>query len=117
MFNIYINDLFHFLTCDICNFSDDATPYVCNSSLEYVLEKLEEYSALAMEWFEINEMKMNAEKCHLFISGFKFEQMWARIRDFMIWEDRTIKLLGITIVNELTFDKHLPNTALKQTEN
>ena len=41
----------------------------------YVLEKLEEYSALTMEWFEINEMKMNAEKCHLFISGNKFEQM------------------------------------------
>ena len=75
LFNIYINDLFYFLTCDICNFADDTTPYVCNSSLEYVLEKLEEYSALAMEWFEINEMKMNAEKCQLFISGNKFEQM------------------------------------------
>ena len=62
MFNIYINDLFCFLTCDICNFADDTTPYVCNSSLEYVLEKLEQYSALAIEWFEINEMTMNAEK-------------------------------------------------------
>ena len=36
-------------------------PYVCNSSLEYVLEKLEEYSALVIEWCEINEMEMNAE--------------------------------------------------------
>ena len=27
-----------------------------------VLEKLEEYSTLAMEWFEINEMKLNAKK-------------------------------------------------------
>ena len=33
----------------------------CNSSLEYVLEKLEEYSALVTEWCEINEMEMNAE--------------------------------------------------------
>ena len=57
LFNIYINDLFYFFTCDICNFADDTTPYVCNSSLEFVLEKLEEYFALAMEWFEINEMQ------------------------------------------------------------
>ena len=59
---MYINDLFYFLTCDICNFPDDATSYVCNLSLKYVLENLEEYPALAMEWFEINEMQMNAEK-------------------------------------------------------
>ena len=53
--------------CDIFNFTDDPTPYVCNSSLQYVLEKLEEYYALDMEWFEINEIRMNAEKCYLFI--------------------------------------------------
>ena len=59
----------------ICNFADDTAPYLCNSSLEFVLQNLEDYSVLAMEWFEINEMKMNAEKCHLFISGNKFEQI------------------------------------------
>ena len=68
------HDLFYLLTCNICDFADDTTPYVCNSSLEYVLEKLEEYFALAMEWFGIHEMEMNAEKCHLFVSG-KLQQM------------------------------------------
>ena len=66
-----------------------------------------------MEWFEMNEMKINAEKCHFFISGNKFEQMWARIRDDMIWENRTAKLLGITIDNDLKFDEHLTNIFLK----
>ena len=87
LFNLYINDLFYFLTCDICNFADVTTPYVCNSSLEYVPEKLEGYSALAMKWFEINKMKINAGKCHLFISGNKFKLMWVRIRDDMICEN------------------------------
>ena len=77
------------------------------------LEKLEEYSGLAMEWFEINEMKINAEKCHLFISGNKFEQMWVRIRDDMIRENRTAKLLRITIGNELKFDEDLTNIYIK----
>ena len=104
---MYVNTLFSFLTCDICNFADDITPYVCNSGLEYVLEKLEKYSALAMEWFETNE------KCHLFISGNKFKQMWIRIRNDIIWENRTVKLLGITIDNELKFDEHLTNICIE----
>ena len=28
LFNIYLNDLFYFLHCDICNFADDTTPFV-----------------------------------------------------------------------------------------
>ena len=108
-FNMYINGLFYFLKCDICNFADDITSYVCNSSLEYVLEKLQEHSALNMEWFEINEMKTDARKCHLFISGNKL----VKIGDDMIWENRTVKLLGITIDNELKFDEHLTNICIK----
>ena len=107
LFNIYINGLFYFLTFDICNIVDDTTPYVCNSSLEYVLEELVECSALAIEWFKINEMKMNAENCHLFISGKIFKQMRVRIRGDLMWGNRTVKLLGITIDNELKFDEHL----------
>ena len=34
------------------------------------------------------------KKSHLFISGNKFEQMWARIRDNMTWENRTAEPLG-----------------------
>ena len=40
LFNIYINDIFFVLKeTDICNFSDDKTPYVCGSNLKSVLEK------------------------------------------------------------------------------
>ena len=81
------------------------TPYVCKSSLEFVLEKLEEYFTLAMEWLQINEMKLNADTFHSFISGNKFEQMWARIRDDMLWENRTAKLLGITTQSAFTRSK------------
>ena len=33
LFNIY-------LSCDVCNFADDTTSYVCNKNIEYVLTKL-----------------------------------------------------------------------------
>ena len=39
--------------------------------------------------------------------------MWARIREDMIWENRTVKLLGITIDNELKFDENLTNICIK----
>ena len=40
LFNIYLNDLFYFLRCDVCNFADDRTPYVC----DFVLTELEQHS-------------------------------------------------------------------------
>ena len=107
LFNIYLNDIFYFLHCNICNFADDTTPYVCNKSLKFVLEQLEEQSNIALKWFEDNYMKMNSGKCHLFVSGNKYEQMWAKIGNDKIWESRTVKLLGITIDNELKFDVHI----------
>ena len=76
LFNIYINDMFFALNeIDICNFADDTTPYVCDSNLKSVLEKLEHNSELAIAWFEMNYMKLNTDKCHLSISGNKNEYM------------------------------------------
>ena len=58
-------------------------------------------------------MTMNAEKCHLFITGNTFDQAWVKSRDDMIWGNRTVKLLEITIDNELKVDEHLTNICLK----
>ena len=79
LFNIYLNDLFYFLHCNICNFFDDTTPYVCDKNLNFVMQQLEQQSNIALKWFERNNMKMNDGKYHLFIPGNKNEHMWAKI--------------------------------------
>ena len=56
---------------------------------------------------------MNSDKCHLFVSRNKFEHLWTKIGNNRIWENRTVKLLGISIDNELKFDKHLSHVCLK----
>ena len=56
---------------------------------------------------------MNSDKCHLFILGNKSEHLWTEIGNNRILENRTVKLLGITIDNELKFDEHLSNVCLK----
>ena len=114
MFNIYINDPFFTLKgTDICNFANDKSPYVCDSNLKLVLETLEHNSELAITWFETNYKKLNINKCHLLISVNKNEQMWAKLNRDLVWENNDLKLLGITLDNNLRFDKHWSNICSK----
>ena len=114
LFNIYINDMFFALNeIDIFNFEDDTTPYVCDSNLKSVLEKLEHNSELAVAWFEMNYMKLNTDKCYPMISGNKNEYMWAKMDEDIVWESNDVTLLGVTIDKNLRFDKHVSNICLK----
>ena len=110
LFNIYINDLFFMLNeCDVCNYADDTTPFVCDESLENVVAKLEHDSEVAISWFESNYMKLNTDKCHLLMAGNKYEQMWVQLGEKKIWEHKTVKLLGVIIDSQLKFDSHVLN--------
>ena len=114
LFNIFLNDLFFFLkNIDVCNFADDTTPFICDENLEVVVRKLEENSDLAISWFQNNYMKLNTDKCHLLMSGFKYEHIWAQIGKDKIWEDNEVKLLGVTIDNGLNFDTHINSICKK----
>ena len=42
-------------------------------------------------WFENNYMKLNTDKCHLIVSGYKHEQIWAKIGNDKIWESSDVK--------------------------
>ena len=58
-------------------------------------------------------MKIYSNKCHLFISGNKFEHLLAKIGNNRIRKTRTVKLLGLTIDRKLKFDEQLSNVCLK----
>ena len=114
MFNIYLNDLFYILNdVDICNYADDTTPNVCDSSLKVVIEKLEKSSQLAIKWFNHNYMKLNAEKCEFLIRGYRFEHLWLNVGETQVWGKNQAKLLGITIDNELKFEDHITKICRK----
>ena len=103
LFNILLNDLFFFLNdIQVCNFADDTTPFVCSQNLAEVVKKLEENSDLAINWFQNNYMKLNTDKCHLLISGSRYEHFWAQIGKDKIWEGGEVKLLGIILTLILT---------------
>ena len=80
LFDIYLNDLFYLAeSTNVCNFADDTTFYACDKDVNSLINRLEHDSYLAIEWFENNSMKLNQDKCHLLVSGFKYENVWAKI--------------------------------------
>ena len=81
--------------------------YISDKSLENVLKSIRENSLLAIRWFKNNYMKRNTDKCHLIVSGCSYKQVWANIRNKLIWESNDVQLLGITTDRDLKFDKHV----------
>ena len=85
LLNIYLNGLFFYLKdLGVCNFADDTTTYISGKRLENVLKLLEKNSMLPICWFENNYVKLNTDKCHLTVSGYKHEQVWANIGKHLI---------------------------------
>ena len=75
LFNIYlILDM-----TDVCNYADDTGLHACNKGVPCLLTTLEHDTALAIEWFEINYMKLNKDKFHLLIVGHKYENLWVDV--------------------------------------
>ena len=107
-FNIYLNDLCYLTEMtQVCNFPDDTTFYVCDKGFNTLINRLEHYTALAVEWFENNFIKLNQDKCHFLVSGHKHESVWAKIGETKIWEGNKQKLLGDIVDKNLNFRRYL----------
>ena len=117
LFNIYINDLFWVNdNTDVCNYADDTTFHACDADIESLLQKLEHDSLLALEWFDNNYMKLNSDKCHLLISGFKHQLHWVNVGPSKVWESSERKLLGIALDNGLKFRSHISKICRKASQ-
>ena len=58
-------------------------------------------------------MKLNEEKCELLVCGYRFEQLWIKVGDSKTWEKTLVKLLVVTMDNELKFDKYVTEICAK----
>ena len=70
LFNIYINDMFMFISnSQIGNYADDTTLYVIHQDIKQAIKILEQDVVILREWFQNNYMKMNGDKNHLINFG------------------------------------------------
>ena len=91
----------------VCNFADGTTFYLCDKDLNTSINRLEHDTALPVEWFEKNVMKINQDQCHLLVSGHKHESVWAKIGEMKIRESNKQKLLGVVIDRNLNFGEYV----------
>ena len=95
LFNIYLNDLFYLAkSTEICSFAYNTTFFACANDLKTLISRFQHDSHLAVEWFESNYMKLNQDKCHILVSGYKHKNIWARIGEKQ-------KFLGVVIARDL----------------
>ena len=87
--------------------ADDTTPHSCGCNVNEVLTDVEHDSSILLEWFRDNFMTLNADKCHLLLSGHKREHMFASLFGETIWEENAVKLFGIFIDSDLMCNDHL----------
>ena len=52
--------------------------------METLIRRSEHDSHLAIEWFERNSRKINKKKCYLLVSGYKHENIRAKISEIII---------------------------------
>ena len=106
LFNIFINDLFFFIKdSKLANYADDNTVYAVENDITNLLKSLETETTEVLKWFEINEMKPNADKCHLIVCN--LNKCSVTLENNLIENERTVELLGITIENSLKFSDHI----------
>ena len=108
LFNIFINDLFLFISNSyLSNYADDNTLCALGYNLEETKNTLRFDFELVSKWFEENYMVLNADKCHFMCLGKDTENETFIFNNFIFNNSNEEKILGITIDNKLTFKGHI----------
>ena len=116
LFNIYLNDLFMFCeNSNIANYADDNSPYSCNDSIENVILQLERDTKILLNWVSQNGLKANPDKFHLVLSDPSVDYL-VKAEEFDILNSTNKKLLGVTIDNKFSFDKHVETLCKKASQ-
>ena len=112
LFNIFINDMFYFIKdTNIANYADDSTLYTVERNMEDLLNTLENETSSILNWFRMNEMKPNDDKCHLIVTN--QDSVSVTLGNDTIEATDSVDLLGTTIDNNLNFNEHINNLCKK----
>ena len=112
LFDIFINDIFYFIKdSKIANYADDNTLYTVQENINRLLAILENETTVILDWFSKNDMKPNADKCHLIVCNEK--DIMVNLRKEKITANDSVELLGVNIDNKLDFTNHVTQLCKK----
>lgn len=113
LFNIYINDIFLFMTdseVSMCNYADDNTLYTADQDPSTMMKRAQDSMIIISKWYRDNGLQLNADKCQLIVlkgmkrTGHVFS---IQIGNESLDEVEQVKLLGIKIDNRLSYRDHV----------
>ena len=116
LFNIFINDfMFHELSSKVYNYADDNTLSFIDKDINEIQRKLQLDCITAMQWFESNNMKANADKFQLmFLNRHNaYLDKPLQINTCTIRASSNITILGVEIDNKLNFESHINEICIK----
>ena len=110
LFNIFLNDLYLFITkASLHYYADDNTLPAYSSDLNSLIDILTEESQTIINWIKANHMIVNPKKSQAMLTSNRKntipEDLTISIIDVDIKPNNSIKLLGITLDYKLNFEK------------
>ena len=112
IFNIFMNDLFHFVkNGNLFNYADDNSVSVNNKELDIVRRLLQSEAEVTVRWFCNNAMEANPSKFQgiLFKGNKQANDFNVSVGGQNIEFSKSMTSLGICIDENLNFDFHISN--------
>jgi len=117
LFNIFLNDLFLFVSnSKLSNYADDNTLYATGYNLSEAKKMLLNDFDIVKEWFYENYMVLNAENFHFMCIGKNTENETLVINNTTLHNSKEEKILGVIIDNKLTFNSHIREICKKASQ-
>ena len=114
LFNIFLNDLFLFVSnASLSNYADDNTLYTFGDNLKKNKDNLRSSFDTVHQWFYENYMVLNAGKCHFMCLGNNTENETFLFHNILMENSKEQKILGVIIDNKLNFKSHISELCKK----
>ena len=111
LFNVFINDMFHFMEkCALYNYADDNSMSYASLNVTDVLSCLKRDCDNAVKWFEVNGMQANPSKFQFMVMSngtVDKECISICINESLLKPESHVKVLGVTLDDRLTFNEHV----------
>ena len=119
LFLIFCNDIYlHLEHCNCILFANDTTLYYSHRSLKYLKWCVEQDLSILADWFRANKLTLNINKSDCILFAIKKNKNFSVSLDGIALPCvKSTKFLGIWIDENLTWDKHINELALKLKRN
>ena len=94
------------------HFADDTTVFASDSDINNVHATVNRELVGVDNWLKANRLFLNVSKTSYMIISNQKNEIEIRIRDSILTKISTVKFLGVTLNENLTFDDHVKKTSL-----